>query len=482
VVDDQIEMYQNLDPADLGSTIKVLQNYRTREIPIKDGVLYGYRVNNISTIVLSETKLDDVERDIIALQTTWLSYLVELRDALFERDRLSKSLQKSNEFLQIQTIELRQALEAKATFLAHMSHEIRTPLNGILGAAQLLEATKLEEEQKELVGIQVESGTLLRKIIDSVLDLSKIEAGCFEVEREPFDIYQMLEQCVVGVTPLAQIKGLSIGFEANEMPPIWVKGDESRIRQSLLNLLSNAVKFSEEGVITVRGKRLEQNMYVIEVQDQGVGINPDDIDWLFSAFRQAKGQSQKVYGGTGLGLPLVRQYCRLHGGDAGAYCNAEQGSTFWMRLDLPSCSAPEGKPGVSEFVPCETAENMTFALSVLAVDDNAVNRVIVKKILQSLGCDVTLACDGQEAVALIQANPNYDFVLMDCMMPVMDGYDATRKIRSELKLTALPIYALTAAVTDEEQKKCHESGMDGIFFKPFKKEELVKIFQQKFST
>lgn len=476
VVAGEIKVNHNLDPADLRTTIKVLQTKNAREVAIKDGVLYGHRVGEVSTIVFSRATLDEVDQEIIVLQTIWASHLFDLSKALVESERLSDSLKEKNEFLRFQAIELLQALEAKATFLAHMSHEVRTPLNGILGAAQLLNSTELSTAQKELINIQLDSGTHLRKIIDAILDLSKIESGQFELDLEIFEWHQMIEQCIDGISPLSDEKGLCIDCSTELQKPLWVKGDLTRIRQCLLNLLSNAIKFTEQGRIAIRSRCEEKDLYTIEVCDQGVGIDPEYVEELFNPFRQAKGQSNHVLGGTGLGLPLVRKFCRLHGGDVGAYCNIGVGSTFWANFILSECEAPETVPQMLQNI--EEINETEATLSILVVDDNEVNRVIAKKLLQSLGAEVILAKNGQEAVEYVKCNAHYDLVLMDCMMPVMDGFRATKIIRTELNNQDLPIYALTAAVTKEEQSKCLQAGMNGICFKPIKKEELHKLLQK----
>lgn len=477
VVDDQVIVNCKLEPADLTTTIKVLQKQNTREVPVKEGVLYGNRIDNISIIVFSKNKIDDVDREIITLQTIWISHLLHLSHAFSQRDKLSKSLQKSNQALQVKTGELSKALDAKAIFLAHMSHEIRTPLNGILGAAQLLEESQLTPQQRELINIQIDSGQHLHKIIDAILDLSKIEAGVFEISPERFDLRQLIERCYLNMLALVEKKSLQIKLNIELETPHSVKGDETRIRQSLLNLLSNAIKFTDSGEIVIIVKPLDEEQYLIEVQDQGIGIDAEDVEVLFSPFRQDKGQSGRSYGGTGLGLPLVRQFCRLHGGDAGAYPNKQQeGATFWMTVRLP-------RDQVSHTVELEVDDQyrkLNKELSVLVVDDNHVNRMIATKILKSMDCTVELARNGQEAVDLIQQSSGYDIILMDCMMPIMDGFTATKKIREALKEKSMPIYALTAAVTKEEREMCYQSGMDGILFKPVKKYELEKLFVELF--
>lgn len=479
VVDEQVIVNFKLDHADLITTIKVLQKENIREVPVKQGVLYGNRIDNISIIVLSEDKIDEVDREIITLQTIWISHLLHLSHAFSQRDKLSKSLQQSNQALQMKTGELSKALDAKARFLAHMSHEIRTPLNGILGAAQLLDESQLTPQQRELINIQIDSGQHLHKIIDAILDLSKIEAGIFEISPEPFDLRQLIERCSVSVMPMAEKKSLQIKSSLELYSPHWVKGDETRIRQSLLNLLSNAIKFTDVGEIVIRAKPLDKEQYIIEVQDQGIGIDSEDIEVLFSPFRQARGQSCRSYGGTGLGLPLVRQFCRLHGGGAGAYPNKQQaGSTFWMTVRLPRDQVSH----TAELEVNDQYRKLNKVLSVLVVDDNHVNRMIATKILKSLNCVVKIAHNGQEAVDLIRQSSGYDIILMDCMMPIMDGFTATKKIREVLGGKIMPIYALTAAVTKEEQGMCYQSGMDGILFKPVKKYELEKLFIELFSS
>ena len=377
------------------------------------------------------------------------------------------------------------ASRAKSEFLANMSHEIRTPLNGIIASSDLLlRRPDLPPEAGEQLRLVAESGDLLLRLLGDILDFSKIEAGQLVLEKHPFDLAATVAATVALLAGKAEADDVLLEVTVAPDLPHHVDGDSYRLRQVLLNLLSNAIKFTPRGgrvQLTVTSAAPSANPAPVrfEVRDTGIGMDADSIARIFERFTQADSSTTRRFGGSGLGLAISTHLVRLMGGNLEVQSAPGQGSVFHFTLPLPpAATAPRS---VTAPATLEAALN----LRVLVAEDNAVNQKIIRSQLTRLGCVATLAGNGEEALAALERDPLPDVILMDCHMPILDGWDTTRRIRrwaadpDELrrKIAALPIVALTAAALPEEQARCAEAGMNQFLSKPVKLAELHRLLQ-----
>lgn len=400
-----------------------------------------------------------------------------------EREALEQQIMKMNLDLEQKVAErtdqLKTALEAKGLFLASMSHEIRTPMSAVLGIAQLLEEEPLPEEAKGMVRRMRAAGHSLLTILNDILDFSKIEAGELAIERRPFKLEEMLHQIDSLMGGSARERGLELWVDDRTNLNGRLRGDALRLEQVLLNLVSNAVKFTHVGGVTLRVKPLEvladQVRLRFEVEDTGIGMLPEQVAGLFQAYRQADGSIARRFGGTGLGLTISKQLVELMGGAIGVDSEAGKGSTFWVELPF---GRMEDIP-LPETTPHPTDSPSLDGLRVLVADDAQLNRFVAEKALTKRGAKVTLAVDGQAALERLRGHPaDFDLVLMDVQMPVMNGLEAARRIRRELQLTRLPIIALTAGVMAEEQQAALDAGMTDFMAKPMDLNQLSDMIRR----
>lgn len=368
------------------------------------------------------------------------------------------------------------AARAKTNFLASMSHEIRTPLNGVIGMLDVLQSGELSAEQHRQIAIAQSSGDALLHLLNDILDFSKMDAGKLELENANVNLESLLETITKPFSFLAQQKGLQFSQHFISDVGYWVKTDAMRLKQILNNLLSNAIKFTEHGQISLEASLRQQQaglMLTIEVQDTGIGISEHQSMLIFDPFTQADASTTRKYGGTGLGLAICHQLSQLMGGGIHVQSQLGQGACFTLWL---SVMAGETEQEQAQYVAGTIAWPATYR--ILLVDDNPVNCEVVKLMLKNLGVEVSIAADGQQAIQqLLAASPQQAFhlILMDCMMPILDGYQATTAIRQGKAgehYRAVPIIALTANALLGDREKCLIAGMNGYLSKPVTRSAL----------
>jgi len=378
------------------------------------------------------------------------------------------------------------AATTKASFLATMSHEIRTPLNGILGCADILLDSVKDEEDRKLVKTITGCGDTLLNLINGILDFSKLESGKVEVEYDVFNLRDNIDQVVHLFKSQAYSqmvsKAIPINLSVDKGVPYWVKGDVTKIRQILSNLISNALKFTEVGSvdIVIQSKQhtngRECNLQ-FSVTDSGIGISKEAQDKLFVSFSQVDASTVRRFGGTGLGLAISKSLTELMGGKIWVESEEGKGSTFFFALNIEKAESREAASKKGLIVDSNMA--IEHPLKILMAEDNQINQLVAKKTLErKLGYSIDIVKNGREALEKLSSH-KYDVVLMDCLMPEMDGYEATRKIKENPgKYNNPRVVALTASALKEDRDKCLEVGMDDFLSKPLNIKEIIRVLKE----
>ncbi|HEY0859114.1 MAG TPA: ATP-binding protein [Albitalea sp.] len=407
------------------------------------------------------------------------------RQAMHMARALVESLEQKARALEAQAAELsaarrqaEQASQAKSQFLAAISHEIRTPMNGILGAAELLVGTPLTAMQQRYVRIAHHSASALLALIDDVLDLSRIEAGRLSLTLASVDLRSLVGEAIDMVQVIARDKPITLSAQVDNRLPPRVHADPVRLRQLLVNLLHNAVKFTDRGSVRLELRVLDESAPSLRVRfsvrDTGIGIPHEQLESIFGAFNQVDSSTTRRHGGSGLGLAIVKELATLMGGEVHVESRVAEGSHFWVDLLLERAHGQEAtvEPAVSD-------DHDDDAVSVLLAEDDPVNQVVVVEMLKMLGCDVAVVDDGA-AAHRAAALHHYDIVFMDCHMPEVDGYEATRRIRADERRTGTRtvIVALTADALASDQARCIDAGMDDFMTKPVSSSRLSATIER----
>ncbi len=434
---------------------------------------------------LASGEMRDVEVHLTSIGDNERPLLVSIVNDVSARRRAERELEQYRghleELVASRTAELMRAKlaaesanVAKSAFLANMSHELRTPMNAILGMATLLRRSAVTPAQADKLEKIDSAGKHLLAIINDVLDLSKIEAGKLLLESAPVAIGPLINDVAQLVAQAARDKGLELGIEVGagaDTFPDHLRGDPTRLQQALLNYATNAVKFTDAGRVTLRAVLLDDSEADVrvrfEVQDTGIGIAPDALARLFSAFEQADNSSTRKYGGAGLGLVITRRLAEQMGGEVGVDSTPGVGSTFWFTARLEKASAEAASAPVPVITDAEALIRQRHAgARVLIADDEALNRGVVQFFLEASGLVVDVAEDGEQALELAAAN-DYALILMDVQMPRLNGLDAARRLRALPGYGATPILAMTANALVEDKARCVAAGMNDFVAKPF---------------
>jgi signal transduction histidine kinase len=456
-----------IEPGDLETTLgtwRQAMHTRTRyeaECRIRryDGVYHWHWVK-------ADPELDDAG-NIIA----WLGTCTDIHDRRSFEDQIKEAQKRAES-----------ANQAKTQFLANMSHEIRTPLNAIMGFTELLmdPSISLDEKHRSIVIVR-RNGHQLLKIVDEILDISRVESGGLEIEKAELHLVDLINEVRALMSVQAEKRGVKLNFEMASRMPAVVFSDSTRLRQILVNIIGNAIKFTREGSVTVRSRfsqLSDGDSYVhLEVQDTGIGIDEAARERIFQPFSQADTSTTRLFGGTGLGLPLARRLARAMGGDVKIQSSQlGVGTTFAIsiRVEVPDpcewITRPQDEDLSLDVVAASDMEARLRGKRILLVEDAEDNQFLITQFLNRTGAILDVASNGEEGVRKALANP-YEVVLMDIQMPLIDGYEATTRLRQAG--FERPIIALTAHALNEERDRCLSKGCSGHLTKPISRQQLI---------
>jgi two-component system, sensor histidine kinase len=424
-----------------------------------------------TALTLADFAIHDPVSDLLTL-------LQAQQTAIYETEQLAKKLASSRD-------KALTSSRLKSEFLATVSHEIRTPMNGVTGMTELLLETPLSDEQREFATSINDAAHALLTILNDILDYSKIEAGKLSLDIGPTSIIELVSGITSLLSPQASAKGLRLVTEIDPGIPPQIAADAGRLRQVLLNLIVNALKFTVEGGVTIRIELIASEHELVRLRvaviDTGIGIAEEDQQCLFLPFSQADGSITRRYGGTGLGLAISKSLIELMGGEIGCISMPGRGSTFWIAASFKPIAQPEQLPTPASAISLDSPSNRV----ILIVEDTLINQKLALKQLDRLGYSADTANNGHEAVEMFSANPlRYSLVLMDCHMPGMDGYAATKEIRRIERGQGrhTPIIAVTASAMQENYEACINAGMDDVLTKPTSIASLRSILEHWMST
>lgn len=417
----------------------------------------GYNIGTLCAIDHVVKELNDNQRNALSIVAKHVIAQLEVGTKNAQLDAQRKIAEK--------------AVLARDSFLANMSHEIRTPLNSIIGFTDLLAQTELDEVQRDYIESVQIAGENLLLIVNDILDLSKIESGNLAIDSEPFNLKKTLKH-VYNLLKVKVQKDVEFNLFLDAEMPDNVIGDQGRLNQILVNLIGNSLKFTNEGEVTVSVKKIEETEvhYTLKfsVKDSGIGIQKDKLTTIFERFTQGEESTTRTYGGTGLGLNIVKQLVELQNGEIHVKSTPDRGSEFYFILTYR-------KTNETEAVIKPMTKNSLGRLKILLCEDNVLNQKLAKSVISNFGFDLDIAHNGEEGIELLSSK-EYDLVLMDLQMPVRDGYQTTEYIRNEMNST-IPIIAMTAHSLVGEQERCYKVGMNAYVPKPFKQSVLLKAIK-----
>lgn len=416
--------------------------------------------------------------------TLWHGYIADitrLKQTETELENKAELLRNQNYVLQRAQYEAGQANRIKSQFLANISHEIRTPMNGIVGATSLLSETGLSPDQEEYINILQASSESMMQVINSILDFSKLESKNVSADESVFDVADLFQEVASRLRSSAEAKGLTFEIIVPAEAHVEVRSDPHHIRQILLNLGQNAVKFTSTGSVKlsmeVQSARNGRRSVRFSIRDTGIGIPQNKLEEIFEPFAQVDDSNTRAYGGTGLGLAISRMLAESLQGRLSVESKPEEGSTFLLELPLKILPKKTGRRSPS---PSPSNKSSSNNPHLLLVEDDAGNRAVIERILNRMPCRITSAINGLDALEKLKEQA-FDLILMDCQMPMMDGFQTTRRIRkgdSGKSPPDIPILALTALALDGDQERCLEAGMDAYIGKPVQRQQLQQTIQQ----